>query len=63
MFKKNGVRLGTDDLNTDIKISLVDRLGNSRRNIRLRLLFKGLVEIIGHRINMSNFTVTTEGRL
>ncbi|MCB9814183.1 hypothetical protein H6784_02075 [Candidatus Nomurabacteria bacterium] len=62
MFRRMGVQsLGTDDLNTDIKISLVDPIGGIVGEILNTVTFLGSSRNHGHRINMSNFTVTTEG--
>lgn len=62
MFRRIGLQgLDADDVNTDVKISLIDPKGEMLGEILTAITFPGATRNYGHRINMSQFTVTTEG--
>lgn len=62
MFRRMGPQgLGADDLNTDVKISLINPDGQILGEMLNSVIFPGSSRNHGHRINMSGFAVTSEG--
>ncbi len=53
--------VSTDDLRTDLKVSLVDSKGGTLGEILNTLYFPAKSKNLGHRINMNSFVVTSKG--
>lgn len=62
MFRRMGLKgLDATDLNTDIKISLINPQGDVLGEILNTIVFPGSSRNYGHRVNMDGFFVTSEG--